>query len=251
METLLASSPLFHSVRIQLKETIRYQPYELSIIIPDYKQKIIDHYQPLLKIDISKCCQEAEIPFALNFEFFGLKITFAKPCELNLHNLDMVLNDNLKQLIKKFGVVILQNAYLCEDIKNLYHKNNFPHLNFHSDRGNSHENFYSFYTRDPDDVEQQYPRKASTLFIDNAVAYLQGQVEGTVNQNEKGRRSHYGIFNAEGAEKALFGSIILEQPWSAPQGEGEICMINNHAVLHSSYKHGFDPGYRIGARYLY
>jgi len=47
------------------------------------------------------------------------------------------------------------------------------------------------------------------------------------------------------------GTIFLEQRWDAPDGCGDICMIDNRSVLHSSYKRASDHGYRIGARYLY
>ena len=105
------------------------------------------------------------------------------------------------------------------------------------------------YTRDPYDKEQKYPRKASTLFIDNSVAYLQSLSELKNNSKESGRRGHYNIFEqCEVTE--LFGNVILEQSWGAPEGVGEICIINNNCVLHASYKHGVEHGYFIGARYL-
>ncbi len=53
------------------------------------------------------------------------------------------------------------------------------------------------------------------------------------------------------AARDLFGDVILEQPWDAPEGTGEIAVIDNRTVLHASYhKDGRTKGYAIGARYL-
>jgi len=250
MEELIKNQHIIDRLSGKLKAVTKYKPFKLSIAIKDYSDKIIEHYRELIKEDIRGLCQQAEIPYALNFKDFGLIISFETACELELHNQDMALDNNLKDLIAEFGTIVFRNAFLVSDIKELYHRNNFPHLNFHTDRGEAHDNKYSFYTRDPFDEEQQYPRKASTIFIDNAVAYLQSYVEKSLRENEEGRRSHYSIFKHEGREKDYFGKLILEQAWAEPKGTGEICMINNLSVLHSSYKHGLDHGYRIGARYL-
>jgi len=250
VEELIKNQHIIDELSRKLKVVTRYKPFQLSIAIKGYSDKIITHYSEFIKNDIRDICQQAEIPYALNFNNFGLIISFKTACELDLHSQDMVLDNNLKELIAEFGTIVFRNAYLVSNIKELYHRNNFPHLNFHTDRGEIHDNKYSFYTRDPFDEEQQYPRKASTIFIDNAVAYLQSHVEKSLRENEKGRRSHYSIFKHEGKEKETFGKLILEQPWTEPQGIGEICMIDNQSVLHSSYKHGLDHGYRIGARYL-
>ncbi len=251
MNSSLATNSSFECLRLKLSGVTRYQPYEISIIIDNYIDKIIQHYQPLLTENISELCSKANIPYALSFKKFGVNIHFKKACELTLHNQDMELDDSLKSLLETYGVIRFKNAYLNTSIRELYHRNNFPHLNFHRDRGDAHENRYSFYTRDPFDELQQYPRTASTLFIDNAVAYLQAYIEGKLSLDEQGRRGHYNIFDYDGEEKGLFNKIILEQSWNEPLGVGEICMINNNSVLHSSYKHTSDPGYRIGARYLY
>jgi len=248
--TVIAPS-LYERLRLQLAGVTRYQPYDISTIIDGYSDKIIQHYQPSLSKRVTEICSDANIPYALSFREFGLNIHFKKACELSLHNQAMELEGILKELLGTYGVIRFKNAYLNTSIRELYHRNNFQHLNFHRDRGDSHENKYSFYTRDPFDEIQQHPRTASTLFIDNAVAYLQANVEGKLTLDEQGRRGHYNIFDCDGKEKELFNGIILEQPWDEPQGVGEICIINNNSVLHSSYKHTSDPGYRIGARYLY
>jgi len=250
MEEVIKDQRTVDRINSKLRAVTNYKPFELSIAIKGYCDQIIAHYGELVKDDVRTICDKAGIPHALNFKDFGLIISFKTACELQLHSQEMVLDNYLKELIEEFGAIIFRNAYLVSDIKELYHRNNFPHLNFHTDRGDAHDNKYSFYTRDPFDSEQQYPRKASTIFIDNAVAYLQSYVEKGVRENEKGRRGHYSIFKHEGKEKDFFGKLILEQRWGEPLGTGEICMINNHTVLHSSYKHGLDHGYRIGARYL-
>ncbi len=250
MEERIKEQQTIDRISLKLRAVTGYKPFKLSIAIKDYSEQVIAHYSRLINGDIRKLCQQAEIPHALNFQHLGLIVSFERAGELALHSQDMVLDNDLKDLIAEFGAVIFRNVYLVSNIKDMYHRNNFPHLNFHTDRGEAHDNKYSFYTRDPFDCEQQYPRKASTIFIDNAVAYLQSQVEGSLRTNETGRRGHYSIFKHEGKETDFFGKLILEQRWSEPVGTGEICMINNLTILHSSYKHGFDHGYRIGARYL-
>jgi hypothetical protein len=250
MEELIKDQRIIDRISLKLRSVIGYKPFKLSIAIKDYSEQVIAHYSTLINGDIRMLCQQAEIPYALSFKNFGLIISFEKACKLALQSQDMVLDNDLKDLIAEFGAVIFRNVDLVSEIKELYHRNNFPHLNFHTDRGEAHDNKYSFYTRDPFDDEQKYPRKASTVFIDNAVAYLQSHIEGTLRANETGRRGHYSIFKHDGKETDFFGNLILEQRWSEPEGTGEICMINNLTVLHSSYKHGFDHGYRIGARYL-
>jgi hypothetical protein len=248
--TDLSEDNLLKDVALILDNIEGMGSYQLSFIISDYKGKILTHYNQFIRGDLIALCHEAEIPYAFGFEHLGLLVECTQKSELPLHNTEMQLNERLKPLIEKFGVVIFRNAYLSADIIDMCHRNNFPHLNFHRDRGELHENSYSLYTRNPFDALQQYPRKASTLFIDNAVAYLQGKVEKLIKDDEKGRRGHYSIFTQVECIEHLLGDIILEQPWAAPAGVGEICMINNKTVLHSSYKHGDDHGYRIGARYL-
>ncbi len=161
----------------------------------------------------------------------------------------MVLHSAVRNIIEKFGLVSFQNAVLKEEIRQSDHLNNFAHLNFHRDRNDVHENRYSLYTRDPINPEQIELRNASSLFIDNAVAYLQGTLEGLVGKDEKGRRSHYEIFKSVNLTP-LFERVILEHRWEAPSGQGEIVVINNNSLLHSSYKRSGQHGYPIGARYL-
>ncbi len=233
-------------VRRQLAKCFGSDKFKLSIEINDYAGNIKAHYGR----DLVALCEQASIPYAFEFNCFSLLVEFEQEIISKIHNVDMQLTPELKDLIRQFGVVIIRNIDLHPSIKHMNHKNNFPHLNFHTDRNSLHENKYSLYTRDPTDNEQKYPRKASTLFIDNSVAYLQSYIEDKLTPNESGRRGHYDIFKG-GDVSELFVTLILEQPWSAPIGVGEVCIIDNNCVLHSSYKHGFDHGYYIGTRYLY
>jgi len=224
--------------------------YQLAIDIPNYPHFITRHYQALMQHDPKLLCQQANIPHAFGFYYFGIKIHLTDPVELYLHDEAMNLNSEVKQLVEQFGVVSFINAELTENIRDLNHFNNFAHLNFHRDRHDVHDNHYSLYTRNPRIEDQRPPRTASTIFIDNAVAYLQGRVEGLIDADEQGRRGKYEIFREQHL-KPLMGKIFLEQAWDAPNGCGEICIIDNKTLLHSSYKRGPDAGYRIGARYLY
>jgi len=61
--------------------------------------------------DLFALCNDAEIPYAFGFDHFGLLIECTKKCELPLHNTEMQLNERLKPLIEKFGVVVFKNAY--------------------------------------------------------------------------------------------------------------------------------------------
>ncbi|MCJ8320175.1 MAG: hypothetical protein MJK12_11120 [Colwellia sp.] len=224
--------------------------YQRLIAIDNYPSNIVKYFQSSIKGSLFEHCKKAKIPYSFGFERFGLIINFDKKTELKLHNEEMQLIPEIKTLVEQFGVVILKNAYLTASIANMFHRNNFAHLNFHVDRNDIHDNRYSLYTRSPFDEEQQYPRKASTLFIDNAVGFLQARLEGLVKEGIIGRQLKYEIFRDTEINQ-LFGSVVLEQPWGEPFGIGEIAVINNNTVLHSSYKHGLDKGYRIGARYLF
>jgi len=221
-----------------------------KIMIPNYPHFIKRYYASLIEGDLIKLCKEAHIPFAFDFYNFGLQLSFNQSTELKLHDESMTMLEPIKKLIELFGVIIFKNVYLPESIRDENHFNNFAHLNFHRDRHDSHENRFSFYTRSPFVKEQYGPRTASTIFVDNAVAYLQAYIEGHITTGETGRRGKYEIFRNDNLQD-LMGTLFLEQRWDAPDGYGEVCMIDNRSVLHSSYKRSNDHGYRIGARYLF
>lgn len=242
-------NPIKVEVNRILGTLVDSKSYDISIGIDNYRSKILNYYRNLISGSLLDICKQGKISHALGYDNFGIIINFQHTTELKLHSEDMELRTEIKKLIEIFGVVILRNAFLCHSIENMFHRNNFAHLNFHTDRNDASENCYSLYTRSPFDELQKLPRKASTLFIDNAVAYFQGRIEGIIPEDEIGRRSNYKIFRDLEIDE-LLGKIILEQPWNEPIGTGEIGIIHNNCVLHSSYKHGLDPGYSIGARYL-
>ena len=71
-----------------------------------------------------------------------------------------------------------------------------------------------------------------------------------IAKTEHGIRASYELFQ-EGRAAKLFGKVILEQPWEAPEGIGEIAVIDNRTILHATYdKQKRQSGYPIGARYL-
>lgn len=246
----MTSASQLTKIQASLASLIHNNFYEVYVCIDNYPEKITKYFQKYISHNVRSLCMQTNISRVLGFQQFGLIIKFQQATTLQLHDEEMKLADSVKFLVEQYGAVFFQNVQLPNAIAPMGHKNNFAHLNFHSDRGEGHENKYSLYTRDPRDEDHQEPRTASTLFIDNAVAYLQGIKEGIVKSGEQGRRRKYEIFSQEDV-KPLFGSIIFEQSWSAPSGMGEVGIINNDTVLHASYKHGFDPGYRIGARYLF
>ena len=234
----------------EISELENETDFDVDIQIRNYPHHINNYFQPMFNRNLKSICQEASIPFAFGFYHFGLTVTFKKMTHLCLHDKEMVLVQPIKQLIEQFGVVSFTNAVLCDEIHDMNHFNNFAHLNFHRDRHDSHENRYSLYSRSPFVAEQRKPRTASTLFIDNAIAHLQALREKQIEASDKGRLGKYEIFRSSNLDR-LFGSLFLEQRWDAPDGFGELCIIDNRRVLHSSYKRHSDHGYSIGTRYLY
>lgn len=233
----------------QLKQITDNVHFSVDVFIRNYPHFINRHFASQFSDLPKELCEKAEIPFAFGFYQFGIGIKFKNKTILQLHSTDMELSEPLKIIIENFGLISFENAILDESISDLYHLNNFAHLNFHRDRNDKHENRYSLYTRTPERKEQLSPRTASTLFIDNSVAYLQGRLEGLVKEDEIGRRSHYEIFRTTNLNP-LLGKLILDYRWEAPVGQGEIVVINNNSLLHSSYKREGNHGYAIGARYL-
>ena len=209
--------------------------FTAEIIIPEYLKQISDHYGT--KDD----GQDRE------FSQFGLKISFNKATELEAYDKDFTLDDNIKKLIETFGLIIFENAHFSEQQRKDGQKNIFPSLAFHVDRGAKFENQYSLFVRDPFDEEQKHPRSSGTLILSNQVAKLQGQNEGIGKMD---MCSRYDLFTNEGVEN-YFGKIMAYQPWSAPEGVGEVCIFDNRTVLHASYYTGKKGGYKIGVRYLY
>lgn len=220
-----------------------------SIVISDYGQCLRDAYEKALSCSIKAASDSAQIDF--DFSHFGLLLSFDHPYQLRAHDQQSRLLGDIKSLVAEFGVLTLHNVCLTEDIRDFGHRNRFPHLNFHRDRNSSQPTPYSLYTRDPEDAEQQQPRISSTLFIANIVAYLQSLLEQKYHYTESpGVLSHYDIFH-DSFMHPLLNTVMLEQKWDQPEGVGEVSVIDNRQVLHSSYcrRKGL-MGYRIGVRYL-
>ena len=219
--------------------------YAVSFAIPYLPQRISKHYADLIEGGLDGLCKRALLPPP--HPHFGLVVEFAKPNEVHVFDDERVLDNTLRELIGRFGTIILRNAYMAEKYRKENQRNIFPDLSFHVDRGKTQKDRYSLFTRDPFDSIQQEPRQSSTLIVDNVAAYLQLIREtgaGTVPLPAQCK-----IFN-DIRLKPLIGNILLEQAWNAPHGTGEICMIDNATVLHASY-YKPDRGYPIGVRYLF
>jgi hypothetical protein len=168
-----------------------------------------------------------------------------------MHDENLKILGDAKQLIELFSVVTLLNACVDKKFRDICHRNRFPHLSFHRDRNENQPTPYSLYTRNPYDPLQCKPRISSTLFVTNLVAYLQCMKERDYEQiKTKGLNAHYSIFKNQDMSCAL-NTVIFEHCWDEPEGGGEISMLDNRTTLHSSYmRDGFNQGYRIGVRYL-
>jgi hypothetical protein len=222
---------------------------QLSIGIANYPDKLKQYYGNNICPDINSAVQRSGIP--CNTQHFGLIIRFEQPIELQMHDQDLTLLGDSKRLIELFEVVVIHNASVDEQSKDIGHRNRFPHLKFHRDRNEHQPTPYSLYTRDPRCPEQVNPRTSSTLFISNLVAYLQCMKQRDYEQlTTEGPQSHYDIFYTTDMDEVI-AQVMLEHRWDDPQGVGEISMLDNRHSLHASYwREGHQPGYRIGVRYL-
>ena len=219
--------------------------YRARMAIPGYAEKIAAHYRSLLPAGLTEVCATAAIPF--HFPGFGLVCEFEKPVELKIYDADYVLDAGFKEAIGILGPLIFRNAYLAEKCRKETHNQIFPDLNFHIDRSAGQDNQYSLFSRDPFDPVQKAPRRSSTLIAASIVGHLQAMREGQAPPNR--RQTLYEVFKDEDLE-SLTGDILLEQPWTAPEGTGEICLFDNRTVLHASY-YREGRGYPIGVRYLF
>jgi len=220
--------------------------FQARIAIPHYDRAIADYYGGDLPHGLAAYAAKTKIPF--RFRHFGLIVEFEKSIELHLHDGDMILDAGLRNLVAEFGPVVVRNVVLDAAQRDRFHRNMFPHLDFHTDRGENQPNQYSLFTRDPSDPVQASPRESSTVFIANIVGPLQCAREGDP-QDSTGVRALYRIFKTEDTE-SLMGRVIVRQPWNAPPGTGEVTVLDNRTVLHASY-HKPGRGYPIGTRYLY
>ena len=244
-----AFAPLLRQPGKALRGGLYGVGYEARVAIANYDQLIARHYQAVAPDGMAAACSLADIHF--DTPQFGLAITFEKQTEIAVHDCDMVLDESLRALVAQFGGVFLHNAPITGAAREKFHRNIFPHLKFHVDRGPTSANQYSCFTRDPDDAVQRQPRLSSTVFVANIVAWLEMVSKRRADAHtERGVRASYELFHDEMAAK-LLGRIILEQAWEAPAGTGEIAVIDNRTVLHATYdKEKKTRGYPIGARYL-
>lgn len=244
-----AFDPLLHRPEHGIKGLFNGIPYSAQIAIPDYGARVVKHYADVAPEGLDVACSQAGVPF--DIPRFGLIINFDHMAEIAIHCGNMVLDESIRALVGQFGPVIFRNAYIAGPVRQRFHRNIFPHLRFHFDRGADAINQYSCFTRDPFDMEQKRPRASSTLFIANIVAWLETTRTGSGTPGqEHGVCANYDLFAGITAAD-LFGRIILEQPWDEPDGTGEIAVIDNRTVLHATYnKDGKTSGYPIGARYL-
>jgi hypothetical protein len=212
--------------------------YTASVAIPRHLDWVAEHYGPEISAS----------PLPLAFPQFGIVVEFERHVEIAVCNMGRVLDANLRAAVEKFGPVMLRNASLPERDRHAGQRNIFPSLRFHLDRGDTQDDRYSLFWRDPFDETHRMPRTSSTLIVINAVAYLQARREGDKDTHFK---SLYQIFENENMQD-LIGKVVLEQGWRAPPGTGEICILDNRTVMHASYyPEPSDRGFPIGVRYMY
>jgi len=223
--------------------------YTAKIVIPNYKQRVSEHYRELIHGDLDNYCLQVGMPKVFNH--FGLELKFETPAQLHLHNKDMQMIEGLHHIISVLGSLIIKNAYLDSEHRSMGHRNRFPQLNFHVDRSENQPTHYSMYTRNPFDEEQKNPRTSSTLFVASVVAHLQARKEGQLDaKNQKGNQGSYLILQ-DGVINELLNNIILEHAWNEPMNTGEISILDNLTCLHASYYPRInEKGYKIGVRYI-
>lgn len=211
--------------------------YTAQVAIPDYADHLARHF----KKDLAACKK------ALDFRHFGVTIDFEKPVQLEIHDRDRRLDENMRALVAGFGPTLFRNAQMPPGERASGQRNIFPSLKFHIDRGRNQIEQYSLFWRDPDDAAQKAPRTSSTLIMANHATHLQAAAEGYDRQDIK---QSYELFK-EGYTEELTGKVVLELPWNAPDGVGEVSVLDNRTVMHASYyRHMINKGYPISVRYL-
>lgn len=211
----------------------------MAVIIPHYRAKVTSHFDAI----------PGGKEVAPAFEHFGLRVEFEREVELDAYDADWVLHDNIKDMARRFGVVLFKGAHLSTPERARGQRNIFPSLDFHYDRPPDSDNVYSFFTRDPFDPAHAEPRTSSTLLCANVVCYAQALREGDKPHDRI--KANYRLFKGQRIEP-LVDEILIEEKWQAPKGCGEICVFDNRTVLHASYYPSEHlKGYPIGVRYLF
>lgn len=223
--------------------------FEIKVAIPAYDNTVKNHFSDFVPMNLDQINSRLVLPSS--FKHFGLIIKFDQQREIALYDADMHLDESIREAISQFGPVIIKNVFMNDKRRSDGHRNRFPQLKFHVDRGAKQVERHSYYHRDPFDPEQVEPRTSSTLFISNLVGYLQALKEKKIQATDKDVHiTTMDMFHEEDVQ-SLLNKIILEHAWNEPKGTGEVSIIDNTTVLHSSYY--LNPtlkGYRIGVRYL-
>ncbi|NIA69265.1 hypothetical protein HBA54_11750 [Pelagibius litoralis] len=236
------SPALLQSLQEQPTEPLRGRAggadFEISVMIPEYRRRLVEHYEP-------DCGSPVTAP---PFRHFGLLAAFSSPVELPLHDRTKTLHAELRRLVHTFGPVILRNVHLSDEARCADQRNVFANLEFHIDRGPTQADHYTLFWRDPFDAIQRQPRSSSTLVLANAAACLQAQKEGHGGSEFK---KSYRLFEKEPVAE-LVNKVLVEIPWRAAEGVGEVAILDNSTVLHASYyAHPELRGYPISVRYLF
>lgn len=221
--------------------------YHARIAIPDYGDRVARYYAGFG--DLAALCRRSAVDF--DFPSFGFVCEFDRPVELALHDDAQKLDDGVRDIVRRFGPLIVRNAHVPADTTGLQQRNIFSNLAFHFDRGANQPEQYSLFIRDPLDPVQAKPRTSSTVFVANIVAHLQQAAERGCRPEDLKRQSRYEIFHRDIAD-ALTNDVVLEHPWTEPEGTGEMSLLFNRSVFHASYYRGStDKGYPISVRYLH
>ncbi|PCJ62827.1 MAG: hypothetical protein COA79_01505 [Planctomycetota bacterium] len=166
-------------------------PYRAKIGITHYDDHIQKQYEGIVGSSLNNFCQKVSIPFHRNN--FGLIIEFKKQASLQIHDLNMMMNNEFQEIVQMFGPLIMRNIILDDIGEENEHKAIFSDLNFHRDRGFGLPRQYSLYYRSPNDPDHALPRKSSTVFITNIVAYLQYLQEHD-HKYKMNLDNHYNLF---------------------------------------------------------
>jgi len=234
----IALAALQRDPRTPVEGRLNGTAYTARVAIPDYGARIERHYGRRLS------ALDMDFPF----RHFGLSIAFEEPIELAAHDEERRVDNGLRALLDRFGPLTLSNAYLPDRVRASGQRNVFKSLSFHIDRGRTQDDNISLFWRDPFDPVQRQPRNSSTLVLAVATAYLQAVKEG---QGEHKFKMLYQLFEDEDIDP-LIGEVMVELGWRAPEGVGEISLIDNLTVLHASYyPHPESKGYPIAVRYLF
>jgi len=107
--------------------------FSATVGIANYGARLVEHYAKLIPNGLKHLCEEAMIPFP--FLHFGLRLQFHSSGELHIYDRDMNLDREFRNLVNHFGPTFISNQSLDPMGRRDGHRNRFPHLIFHVDRG--------------------------------------------------------------------------------------------------------------------